>query len=102
MPEHAGITMIVDQGPKRTIINIPKAEKVESALIDEPVDWDRFFIDPRRLWALSSPPTIAFLFQPVGQYTIREETNPMHTPAPPLSEQEQAEVDRFGIHEEDA
>lgn len=101
--DHAGITIIVDQGPKRTIINVPKAENVESVLLGAPVDvWERFNIDPRRLWALPIiPPTTAFLFRPVGQYTIREETNPMHTPAPPLSEQEQAEVDRFGIHDED-
>lgn len=103
--EYAGITIIIDQGAKRTVINIPKAEEVETFVLDAPVA-----VVPGNLWeAVSDPfwsrplysPKTGLRFRPIGEYTIREEQNPMHAPAPELSEHEQAEADRFGIHDED-
>ncbi|RBO73501.1 hypothetical protein [Microbacterium sp. H6] len=104
MTECAGITIIVDEGPDRTIINIPKAESVEMFTREMPLR-----ITPANLfdavddpfWSRPPDRIAGLLFRPIGDYTIREEPNPMYTSAPALSEREQAEVDRFGIHAED-
>lgn len=103
--EYAGITIIVDQGANRTVINIPKATDVESFVLGVPVEsvpddiWEAV-TDRFRSRSVSTPQT-GILFRPIGEYTIREEPNPMHPTAPALSEHEQAEADRFGIHDQD-
>lgn len=102
--DHTGITIIFDRGPKRTIVNIPKAVEVGTWESEHPV-----YMTPNDLmeavnhlfWRPAPPPYIAFGFRPIGPYTIRDEDNPMHPHAPELSEHEQAEADRFGIHDED-
>ncbi|MFJ4173371.1 hypothetical protein [Microbacterium sp. NPDC089696] len=100
--EYAGITIIVDEGPNRTIINIPKAVDVEMFTREAP-----FTVQPSNLLAAvndpfwSRPLTAGLRFRPIGEYTIRDELNPMHPAAPELSEHERAEVERFGIHDED-
>lgn len=98
--EYAGITIIIDYGPKRTVVNIPRAEAVEMRVIEDMpqlVDADPFLDLPLQV----RPPLIRHTWRPIGEYTLREEENPWHPHAPDLSEREQAEVARFGIHDED-
>ncbi|MDY0984616.1 hypothetical protein SOM10_11990 [Microbacterium sp. CFBP9023] len=98
--EFAGITIIVDQGSERTVVNIPKSDLAEM-FYQEPQlpTTPAALFDP---WFRPPPPRIVgFRFRPVAPFTIREETVPMRaTPATDLSEHEQAEADRFGIHED--
>lgn len=101
--EHAGITIIIDRGPNRTVVNIPKAVEVGTWESERPVPMTpQTLVDAVNdmFWRPAPPPYIALGFRPIGPYTIREEDNPMH-PTPGLSEHEQAEADRFGIHDED-
>lgn len=98
--EYAGITIIIDYGPKRTVVNIPRAEAVDMRVIDDMRqihDADVFCELPPRI----KPPLIRHTWRPIGEYTLREEANPWYQAAPELSEREQAEVDRFGIHADD-
>ena len=97
--EFAGITIIVDQGKNRTVVNIPESDLAEmfyeeSQLPASPAAiWEPWFRTP-------PPRIVGFKFRPTAPFSIREETVPMRaTPATELSEHEQAEVDRFGIHE---
>lgn len=106
--EYAGITIIVDEGTTRRVINIPAAD-VLGMDAEWPADYYRVghaAPDPSLADLLLPPrrdlPILTFRFGLRGEYTIREETVPMRaTPATELSEHEQAEVDRFGIHDED-
>lgn len=100
MTEYAGITIIVDQGDERTIINVPRADLVG---IDYEYQPRPTLPHPAHRYTLPEPfPLHLFKFRPQGEYTIEKEVVPMRaTPTPELSEHEQAEVDRFGIHEED-
>lgn len=98
--EYAGITIIIDYGPKRTVVNIPRAEAVDLRVIEsmpQLVAADPFCELPLQV----KPPLIRHTWRPIGEYTLREEANPWHQPAPKLTEREQAEIDRFGIHAED-
>ena len=96
--EYAGITIIIDQGTKRTIINVPKADMVG---VDATFPPRPTIPHPAHRHLPHEPlPLHSLNFRPQGEFTIRKETVPMHaTPATELSEHEQAEVDRFGIHD---
>ncbi|RUQ07026.1 hypothetical protein D8M34_06025 [Microbacterium sp. HSID17254] len=98
--EYAGITIIIDYGPKRTVVNIPRAEAVDLRVIEDMPQL--LAADPCCELPLSiKPPLIRHTWRPIGEYTLREEENPWHQPAPQLSERERAEAERFGIHDED-
>lgn len=104
--EYAGITIIIDQGAERTIINVPEAADVETFTAEPslPVTMANVFgIADAPFWR--DPiyhPTVGLRFRPIGEFTIREETVPMRaTPATDMSEREQSKVGRFGIHDED-
>lgn len=98
--EYAGITIIIDYGPKRTVVNIPHAEAVDLRVIEDMPQL--LAADPYCELPLSiKPPLIRHAWRPIGEYTLREEENPWHRPAPQLSKRERADVDRFGIHDED-
>ncbi len=100
--EYAGITIIIDQGSRRTIVNVPHAEDVRVDAIDDRRRREDlcppFSVPP----IVDEPVLMRLNFRPIGEYTLREETVPMRaTPATDLSEHEQTMVDAFGIHDED-
>jgi hypothetical protein len=99
--EYAGITIIIDQGPRRTVVNVPHAEDVRVDAVDDRRRRDDLCPPFSAPPIVDEPVLMRLNFRPIGEYTLREERNPMHPTAPALSEHEQAEADRFGIHDDD-
>lgn len=73
--ERSGITIIVDTGKRREIINIPVAEEVDVELLHTPKT--PAFYDPRfMLPPVLEVELVRFSFKPIGNYTIKKEDLP--------------------------
>jgi hypothetical protein len=82
--EYAGITIIIDQGPRRTVVNVPHAEDVRVDAVDDRRRRDDlcppFFAPP----IVDEPVLMRLNFRPIGEYTSPRGTQP-HAPHRPRS-----------------